>query len=531
MSVASDAKCPSAGPIARLFELSLDMMGTASSDGYFTRLNPAWEKTLGWTIDELMAQPFVSFMHPADVEAVRLQAAELLEVGGPAVERVRNRYVTRAGGYRWIEWTSVADEDVFYFVARDITERRAAEIDRQQAANVSRAIIDSVADGLCVIDPMGKLTLINPAGLKLFGYGRTDEMIGRSAHAMLHHSHEDGTPYPSEDCPLSRVRGSGVAIRVDEDTFWCKDGSALPVAYSSAPMALSDGVGSVVAFRDISAVLAEQERLRGQLGEATWFEEVRKAMAEDRLTLYGQPIVDLVSGEIVQHELLLRMISPAGEVIAAAVFLPAAEKYGLIDVIDRWVIAQAVDLAAAGRSVAINISAESVGSVEILAHIERELARTEASPEYLTFEVTETAVMTDIQAGRRFADRLVDLGCSFALDDFGVGYGSLTYLRQLPFAYLKIDMQFVGNMTQSEPDQKLVQAIVHIARSLGQKTVAEGVEDEQTLSLLRDLGVDFAQGYYLGRPAPFPVEGEGLSAGGETSSQRIGRVLSASPPS
>ena len=114
--------------------------------------------------------------------------------------------------------------------------------------------------------------------------------------------------------------------------------------------------------------------------------------------------------------------------------------------------------------------------------------------------------MKDVQAGRRFADRLVALGCSFSLDDFGTGYGSLTYLRQLPIAYLKVDVQFVREMTQSEGDQRLVQAIVHIAQSFGQRTIAEGVEDEETLDLLRDLGVDFAQGYHLGRPGPFPEE-------------------------
>jgi PAS domain S-box-containing protein len=500
-----------ADPVARLFELSVDMLGTVSADGYFTRLNPAWERTLGWTSDELMAEPFITFVHPDDVEATADRVMKLRRPVGPAAVTFENRYRTRGGDYRWLEWTTTAQEGVLYFVAKDVTERKAADMDRAQAASVMQVVVESVADGLCAIDPNGRLIFINAAGVRLLGYASADELLGCSPHATLHHSLLDGTQTAIDDCPLSKVRTSHCPVHVDEDVFWRKDGTSLPVSYSSAPMDLSDGTGSVVVFRDITILQAERERLRAQVGDAAWFEEVRQAIAEGRLVLYGQPIMELATGEIVKYELLLRMLSPGGQVIAPGMFLPAAEKYGLIGDIDRWVITKAVEMAAGGRPVSLNLSAESVGCAEILAHIEHELARTGAAPELLTFEVTETAVMKDVQAGRNFADRLVALGCSFALDDFGTGYGSLTYLRQLPVAYLKVDVQFVREMTQSEGDQRLVQAIVHIAQSFGQKTIAEGVEDEQTLTLLRDFGVDFAQGYHLGRPEPFP--GEGAAAG------------------
>lgn len=494
---------PSEDPVARLFELSLDMLGTASG-GYFTRLNPAWERTLGWTNEELMAAPFLSFVHPDDVEATTARSMELTQAGGPEVVSFEIRYRTSNGDYRWMGFTAVADEDDLYFVAKDVTDSRADEVDREEAANVMHAIIESVADGLCVVDSAGRLTFINPAGVQLLGYASADEILGEDPHATFHQSLCGNAPDAIADCPLSRVRSSVRAAHVYEDVFWRKDGSVVSVSYSSAPIDLSDGTGSVIAFRDITVVQAERERLRAQVGDTEWFEDIRQAIADDRLILYGQPIIELATGATVKHELLLRMLSPTTQVIPAGLFLPAAEKYGLIEDIDRWVITKAVEIAATGTSVAVNLSAESMGRIEILVHIERELTRTGAAPECLTFEVTETAVMKDIQAGRRFADRLVALGCSFSLDDFGTGYGSLTYLRQFPIAYLKIDVEFVREMTQSEPDQRLVQAIVHIARSFGQKTVAEGVEDEHTLNLLRDFGVDFAQGYHLGRPAPFP---------------------------
>ena len=387
-------------------------------------------------------------------------------------------------------------------LASGVTARESAEAVSDRAAALSLAITDSVVEGLLVADANGLLTFTNPAALRLLGYRSADELLGRAIHPTIHHTHPDGSPYPAEDCPALNVGTTGQPIQIEEDTYWRNDGTPLPVAFSATPIPLNDGTSVVLAFRDISAEQAKREELRAQAHDVVWFERVRQALDEDRFVLYGQPTVDLATGAVVKHELLLRMISPDGEIIAPGVFLPATEKYGLINDIDRWVISEAIALAASGRRVAANLSAESMGRVEILLHIEREMARMGAPAENLCFEVTETALMEDIDAGRRFADQLAAQGCSFALDDFGTGYGSLTYLRQFPISEIKIDVQFVRDMAHSEEDQKLVQAIVHIANSLAKKTVAEGVEDQQTLDLLRDYGVDFAQGYHVGRPGP-----------------------------
>jgi len=506
--VARRTEHPSADPIQRLFELSPDLHGTASTHGYFTRLNPAWERTLGWTSAELMAEPFISFVHPEDVAATIAQAARLAGPNAPTTLAFENRYRTRDGAYRSLQWTAVAEGEVLYFVARDVSDRKATEVARDQAASVSQGITDSVDDGLCVADPAGIVTFVNPAAVRALGYGSADELLGCPQHATFHHTRADGTAYPIEDCPLLKVRTTGQPVRVDEDVFWRKDGTSLPVSYSSAPIGLEDGTGCVLAFRDITGLIAERERVNKEARHVVWFERVRQALIEDRFVLYGQPIVDLATGRVAKHELLLRMVTRTGEIVAPGEFLPAAEKYGLIHDIDRWVITQAVELAATGRPVAANLSAESVGRLEVLLHIQRELFRTGASAENLTFELTETALMGDVKDGRRFGDRLVELGCSFSLDDFGTGYGALTYLRRLPVTDLKIDVQFVRDMANSESDQRLVQGIVHIAHSLGKATIAEGVEDERTLELLRDMGVDYAQGYHLGRPTPL-VAGAG----------------------
>jgi EAL domain-containing protein (putative c-di-GMP-specific phosphodiesterase class I) len=138
----------------------------------------------------------------------------------------------------------------------------------------------------------------------------------------------------------------------------------------------------------------------------------------------------------------------------------------------------------------------------VLHLIEHELLSGETDPQKIVFEITETAVMKDLEHGRLFAERMVALGCSFALDDFGTGFASLTYLKHLPVQYLKIDIEFVRDLCHSRRDRSVVSAIVALARGFGQETIAEGVENEATAAVLRNLGVTFAQGYLFGAPAP-----------------------------
>ena len=214
--------------------------------------------------------------------------------------------------------------------------------------------------------------------------------------------------------------------------------------------------------------------------------------------------------------------------------LPAAEKYGLIAEIDQWVIKRAVARAATGQRVEANLSARSVGNFALLPLIERELRDSGADPANLVFEITETALMGDIEKGEAFAHGLADIGCGLALDDFGTGFGSFTYLKALPIGYLKIDIEFVRDLDSSPANQHLVKAIVNLARSFGHRTIAEGVEDERTLELLREYGVDFARAIYSGDPrrltpprphatpseASAPMTSALRAAGSETSGSR-----------
>lgn len=244
----------------------------------------------------------------------------------------------------------------------------------------------------------------------------------------------------------------------------------------------------------------------------TWLERVREALQQDRFVLHGQPIQDLRTGQIRRHELLLRMISEDGSLIMPGAFLGLAERGGVIGAIDRWVLhrtfAMLREEQRAGRrpQYSVNLSGTSVGDPEILAVIEAEMATLPQPRGALLIEVTETAAVVDLARARTFSERLQELGCSLALDDFGSGYGSFAYLKQLPFDVLKIDGQFVRGLLHSAEDQAVVTALVTIARALEKTTVAEFVEDARTLELLRALGVDQAQGYFIGRPASLLVE-------------------------
>jgi EAL domain-containing protein (putative c-di-GMP-specific phosphodiesterase class I) len=235
-----------------------------------------------------------------------------------------------------------------------------------------------------------------------------------------------------------------------------------------------------------------------------WIDRIRQALDKHRLELDGQPIVDLATGEIVQHELLLRMRGAGGQRFLPMTFLPTAERCGLISEIDRWVIEQAIRTAACGQSVSVNLSASSVGSPRVLELIENTLRDHRADPGRLVFEITETAVMQNMDRAASFAERLVTLGCRLALDDFGTGFASFTYLKRLPINFLKIDIEFVRDLARSRRDMFVVRAIVALAGDFGQQTIAEGVEDQATADVLRDLGVTFGQGHLYGRPGALP---------------------------
>lgn len=346
------------------FKIDRDLLATVDSNGYFTSLNTAWERVLGWSRQELMSRPMLDFVHPDDRERTARES-EKVDLPDYEVLDFENRYRTKGGGWVWLRWSARSDGDTWFTVAYDVSEKKATEA-----------------------------------------------------------------------------------------------------------------------------------RLRGLL-------------TSENLLAYSQPILEAYGGRLVQEELLAR-VRPPGEsrmVLLPEGFVPAAERFGLIGLVDREMLARGVRLAAHGRHAEINLSAQSICDEELARSLERILSYSDEAAERIVLEVTESDAIRHLDAAEEFAQRMVRLGCRFALDDFGTGYGSLTYLRRLPVQFLKIDTTFVRDLAHSRADQAMVRSIVAIAREFGLRTVAEGVEDGLALQLLRDYGVHNVQGYLMGRPRPLSGSG------------------------
>ena len=388
----------------------------------------------------------------------------------------------------------------------DVTAERETDRRRLAAEHLFREGFDAAPIGMSLADPVeGRCVRVNDAMCRLLGRSR-EELIGQTI----------GSIAPRDDVTmLRRAREDMLRGEIDsftaEQRFLRSDGSTLWGLLHWAPVRREDG--SVEAFHsqlvDITDRKEREYRLEHDVEEALWLGRIRDALDEDRLVLYAQPIVDLMTGQTVQHELLLRMRDEDGQIIAPGAFLPAAERYGLISEIDRWVIRQAVEIAADGVPTEFNLSGRSIGDPDILRELATAIEASGVDPSLLVVEVTETAFVGQTEAGRAFAERVRELGCRLALDDFGTGFSSLTYLKHLPADHLKIDIDFVRELTSSETDARVVRGIVALAREFNQTTIAEGVEDQETLVLLREMGVDLAQGYLFGRPAPMASDAHG----------------------
>jgi EAL domain-containing protein (putative c-di-GMP-specific phosphodiesterase class I) len=234
--------------------------------------------------------------------------------------------------------------------------------------------------------------------------------------------------------------------------------------------------------------------------ESHWKSRLRWALEHDGFALYQQPIVDLRTGEILRHELLLRLVE-GNQVTPTGRFLAAATRYGAILEIDLWVTDRAVEIAAEGRAVTMNLAADSI-SADFVEHVRELLVDTGANPANLTFELCEEDLVNAEEAARDFLWSLKDLGFELAVDQFGTGPAELAKLRGLPVGYLKLGREFARDLSRDPASRNAIEAIVKPARRFGSRTVAVGVEDLATLQTLEELGADEAQGFALGAPEP-----------------------------
>ena len=389
------------------------------------------------------------------------------------------------------------------------------------------AIVRSSHHAIVTVDRDVRFVNWNAGAEQMFGY-RAAEIVGRRAPDVLVPADRIDEAQTLHDRAIA-----GETIEGVQTQRLRKDGSLVDLELSVYPVGGPDGeiAGMGLIAREITAERdtrdpvdlqaglldvpdtgaesaqvdsehSEPNRRRAEIDAHRWIARVREALDQQAFVLYAQSIIDLRTGSEELRELLLRMTDDRGALIAPGEFLPTAEQFGLIRQIDRWVIDQAARLARDSPHVAFNVSAVSLADPELASSIEAAIRRHGATADAVVCEITETAMVKDMRHIEAFAATLTGIGCGVALDDFGTGFGGFTYLKRVPVSYLKIAAEFIRDLPNSEPSKQIVEAIVKLARGFGQKTIAEGVEDPAMLDLLREMGIDYAQGFGIARPAP-----------------------------
>ena len=478
------------------------MVGSSGDEhGRYLYVNRAFCEMVGYTREALLDMDVAALTHPDDrADSGRLM--DELTAGQIKQVNIEKRYVRADGSTLWVEISGSTMRDAhgrpFCHIAhvQDITVRKEHERERELLS----AIVDSSDDAIFSKTLDGTITSWNPGAERLYGFTAAEACGSNIGELIVPPS------IAGDDLGIIRQVQAGESVDHYETLRRRKDDRLVEVSLTASPIKDENGqiVGVAVIGRDISEQKRRERSLLADAEAYGWLQRVRSALDDDQFVLHSQPIVDMSTGAVTREEVLLRMRGGRGEedVIGPGLFLPVAEKFDLIGDIDRWVLAESIPLLAGDRAVGVNLSGRSIGDPSITKLIEHLVGELDVDPSKLTIEITETALVEDLQAARVFTDKLERLGCTLALDDFGTGYGSFTYLRHLPVQFLKIDIQFIRGLVHSPADRQIVRSMVGVARGFGMKTVAEGVEDEATLDLLGDFGIDFAQGFHLGRPAP-----------------------------
>lgn len=538
----------------QVFEQSPTGICLARPDGTFERVNSAYERITGFTAEELDEVPFTEITHPDEVDEDRRLLESLFE---GEIDRYgfEKRAIRRDGDVVWVDLTVArlreldeAEPRALYMV-EDITERHHSHQHLQHMVDhdalsglfgrrrfqreLEAALDEERAPGapvaLLSLD-LDNLKLVNDS----FGHTVGDQLIVRAAEILKGElggtgilarpgGDEFAVLAPGTDGEealslaerlaeaIAREVRVGVADRTVRLTVSIGVAVARPGEDASAEKLLMEAdiamYDSKASGRDCVKLYDRAEN--SDIAQSIdWHSRIGRALESGGFRLYAQPILSLDGTGPAFFELLIRLRDDDGSIVLPGTFLPVAERHDLIQDIDQWVISSAIkslagfDLDSDALKLSVNLSGRSVGDPRFPDFIATELARSQVDPASLVFEITETGAISDMTGARKLAEELARLGCGLALDDFGTGFASFYNLKHIDCDYLKIDGEFVRDLAGDRDNRLLVRSLVYAARAMGKLTVAEGVEDGDSLELLKQFGVDFAQGYHFGQPEP-----------------------------
>ncbi len=556
---------PAAGAPPARAQLALEAIGeglvVTGAQGHVDYLNPAAVALIGVPAEEAEGRPFaelVSFVDEHDRRPLPDPVKQCLAAGARVGLGRRALLVTRGGAERNVELSAspmrgpggevlgvaAALHDVTelrgltrqmsYQASHDaltgLVNRREFERRLAEAMEVSRA--GNGSHVACYLD-LDRFKAVNDTAGHLAG----DNML-RELATLLKDSVRDSDTVARlggdefgillVGCPLQKARqiAEDVCRAVNDYRFVWKD-RIFSVGVSVGLVEVGRESGSLEEVMNaadsacyaakrregshVQVYSARDEAVARHSGEIQWLQRLQTALREGRFELYLQPIMAVREGEArgPALEALLRMRDDSGATVAPAEFIRAAERYRLMGLVDRWVVQTALTAIAsgairlqAGASLAINLSGQTLGDPAFLEFVVETFDHTGAPPAQVCFEITETSVNANLEAARRFIGVLHGMGCQFALDDFGNDLGAFANLKNLAMDYLKIDGSYMANLSKDAVNQAMVAAVVRLARTLNFRLIAEQVEDLSSLEAARGMGIDFAQGYAIGRPEP-----------------------------